>query len=306
MDRFQEMQVFIAVCEERSFATAARRLNMSAPSVTRAVAALEKRIGTLLLSRTTRSVHLSEAGQRYLTDCRRILSELEEAEDSAGGSIAAPVGQLTITASMLFGELFVMPLVVGYLQQYPGVSINALLLDRVTQMVEEGIDVAVRIGHLMDSTQHGVKVGEVRRVLCASPAYLDANGRPQHPEDLKQHRLVVSHASVLLRRWEFMEAGKPVHVDLQSRLTVSANQAAITAATMGWGVTRVLSYQVANQVASGALELVLEEFEEPALPIHVCYQAERKVSAKVRTFVDYCVERMTQDPAIKAAGRSHR
>jgi len=304
MDRFQEMQVFIAVCEERSFATAARRLSMSAPSVTRAVAALEKRIGTLLLSRTTRSVHLSEAGQRYLTDCRRILSEIEEAEDSAGGSNAAPVGHLTITASLLFGELFVMPLVVGYLEQYPGVSINALMLDRVTHMVEEGIDVAVRIGHLLDSTQHGVKVGEVRRVVCASPAYLTAHGRPQHPDDLSQHRVIVSAASALVRRWEFSDVGKPVDIELKSRLTVSANQAAITAASMGWGVTRVLSYQVASRVASGELEIVLEDYEQPPLPVHVCYQADRKVSAKVRTFVDYCVERMMQDPAIKAAGQS--
>jgi len=304
MDRFQEMQVFIAVCEERSFATAARRLNMSAPSVTRAVAALEKRIGTLLLSRTTRSVHLSEAGQRYLTDCRRILSEIEEAEDSAGGSNAAPVGHLTITASLLFGELFVMPLVVGYLERYSGVSINALLVDRVTHMVEEGIDVAVRIGHLLDSTQHGVKVGEVRRVVCASPAYLAAHGRPQRPDELSRHRVIVSAASALVRRWEFSDEGKPVDIELKSRLTVSANQAAITAASMGWGVTRVLSYQVASRVASGELEILLEDFEQPPLPVHVCYQADRKVSAKVRTFVDYCVERMMQDPAIKAAGRS--
>jgi DNA-binding transcriptional LysR family regulator len=304
MDRFQEMQVFIAVCEERSFATAARRLNMSAPSVTRAVAALEKRIGTLLLSRTTRSVRLSEAGQRYLTDCRRILSEIEEAEDSAGGSNAAPVGHLTITASLLFGELFVMPLVVGYLDRYSGVSINALLVDRVTHMVEEGIDVAVRIGHLLDSTQHGVKVGEVRRVVCASPAYLAAHGRPQRPDELSQHRVIVSAASALVRRWEFSDEGKPVDIELKSRLTVSANQAAITAASMGWGVTRVLSYQVASRVASGELEILLEDFEQPPLPVHVCYQADRKVSAKVRTFVDYCVERMMQDPAIKAAGRS--
>jgi DNA-binding transcriptional LysR family regulator len=304
MDRFQEMQVFIAVCEERSFATAARRLNMSAPSVTRAVAALEKRIGTLLLSRTTRSVHLSEAGQRYLTDCRRILSEIEEAEDSAGGSNAAPVGHLTITASLLFGELFVMPLVVGYLERYSGVSINALLVDRVTHMVEEGIDVAVRIGHLLDSTQHGVKVGEVRRVVCASPAYLAAHGRPQRPDELSQLRVIVSAASALVRRWEFSDEGKPVDIELKSRLTVSANQAAITAASMGWGVTRVLSYQVASRVASGELEILLEDFEQPPLPVHVCYQADRKVSAKVRTFVDYCVERMMQDPAIKAAGRS--
>jgi DNA-binding transcriptional LysR family regulator len=204
----------------------------------------------------------------------------------------------------LFGELFVMPLVVGYLERYSGVSINALLVDRVTHMVEEGIDVAVRIGHLLDSTQHGVKVGEVRRVVCASPAYLAAHGRPQRPDELSQHRVIVSAASALVRRWEFSDEGKPVDIELKSRLTVSANQAAITAASMGWGVTRVLSYQVASRVASGELEILLEDFEQPPLPVHVCYQADRKVSAKVRTFVDYCVERMMQDPAIKAAGRS--
>ncbi|NBB12247.1 LysR family transcriptional regulator [Pseudomonas sp. SLFW] len=304
MDRFQEMHIFIAVCEERSFAAAARRLEVSAPSVTRAIAALEKRIGTVLLSRTTRSVHLSEAGQRYFSDCRRILSELEEAEDSAGGSIAAPVGQLTVTASMLFGELFVMPLVVEYLREHPGVSVNALLLDRITRMAEEGIDVAVRIGHLMDDSQHGIPVGEVRTVLCASPDYLTTQGHPQHPLELKDHRLIVSAASVLTRHWTFVEAGKPFQVDVQSRLSVSGNQPALTAAALGWGITRALSYQVASRVASGELVLILENFEQPPVPVHVCYQAERKVSAKVRTFVDFCVERMRQDPAIRAAGKS--
>lgn len=306
MDRFQEMQVFIAVCEERSFATAARRLNLSAPSVTRAVAALEKRIGTVLLSRTTRSMHLSEAGQRYLSDCRRILGELEEAEDAAGGSISAPVGQLTVTASLLFGELFVMPLVVDYLQRYPGVTVNALLLDRVTHMVEEGIDVAVRIAHLNDSHQHDVKVGEVRRVLCASPGYLAQQGCPRHPSELARHRLVISSNSEAVRRWAFIDAGKPLSIDVHSRLNVSANQAAIKAATMGWGIARVLSYQVANRLASGELELILEDFEEAPLPVHVCYLADRKVSAKVRTFVDHCVEHMARILAIKPAGRTPR
>jgi DNA-binding transcriptional LysR family regulator len=141
-------------------------------------------------------------------------------------------------------------------------------------------------------------------VVCASPAYLAAHGRPQRPDELSQHRVIVSAASALVRRWEFSDEGKPVDIELKSRLTVSANQAAITAASMGWGVTRVLSYQVASRVASGELEILLEDFEQPPLPVHVCYQADRKVSAKVRTFVDYCVEHMMQDPAIKAAGQS--
>jgi DNA-binding transcriptional LysR family regulator len=178
MDRFQEMQIFATVAQEQGFSAAARRLGLSAASVTRAVAALEQRIGTQLLIRTTRSVHLSEAGQRYLEDCRRILAEVQEAEDSAAGSHAQPRGQLTVTAPVLFGELFVTPLMATYLTQYPDVSINALLVDRVVSMVEEGIDVAVRIGELPDSNQHAIRVGEVRRVICASPAYLARYGRP--------------------------------------------------------------------------------------------------------------------------------
>ncbi|HEY0287379.1 MAG TPA: LysR family transcriptional regulator [Pseudomonas sp.] len=304
MDRFQEMQVFIAVSEARSFAKAARKLNMSAPSVTRAVAALEKRIGALLLSRTTRSVHVSEAGQRYLEDCRRILAELEEAEDSASGSIAEPAGHLTITASQLFGELFVIPVVVDYLAAFPGVSINALLLDRLTHLSEEGIDVAVRIGHLPESGQHAVRVGEVRRVVCASPAYLDAHGRPQHPSDLQRHRLIVSDASTLVRRWDFQDGAKPVYFEPDSRLTVSANQPAISAASLGWGLTRVLSYQVAGKVAAGELEIVLSDFELVPLPVHVCYQGERKMSAKVRSFVDFCVERLSRHPALVATDKA--
>ncbi len=181
MDRFQEMQIFATVAQAQGFSAAARRLGLSAASVTRAVAALEQRIGTQLLIRTTRSVHLSEAGQRYLEDCRRILAEVQEAEDSAAGSHAQPRGQLTVTAPVLFGELFVTPLMAAYLTQYPDVSINALLVDRVVSMVEEGIDVAVRIGELPDSNQHAIRVGEVRRVICASPAYLARYGRPEHP-----------------------------------------------------------------------------------------------------------------------------
>ena len=168
MDRFQEMQVFLAVAEEQGFAAAARRLSMSPPSVTRAVAALEERIGTLLLTRTTRSVHITEAGQRYVEDCRRILAELEEAEESAAGSHATPRGQLNITAPVLFGELFVTPLLVEYLNQQPAVQIKALLVDRVVSMVDEGIDVAIRIGNLPDSGLHALKVGEVRRVICTA------------------------------------------------------------------------------------------------------------------------------------------
>lgn len=301
MDRFQEMQVFLAVAEEQGFAAAARRLNMSPPSVTRAVAALEERIGTLLLTRTTRSVHITEAGHRFAEDCRRILAELEEAEESAAGSHAMPRGQLTLTAPVLFGELFVTPLMVDFLKQYPAVQIRALLVDRVVSMVDEGVDVAVRIGNLPDSGLNAVRVGEVRRVICASPVFLNAHGRPTHPEQLLQLPVVASASSPLLNDWQFIDAGSPLNVRLQPRLIVTANQAAINAASLGWGLTRVLSYQVAMKVASGELEIVLQDYELPPLPVHVVYQGGRKVAAKVRAFVDCCEQRLGQDPALNPA-----
>ena len=301
MDRFHEMQVFLAVAEEEGFAAAARRLNTSPPSVTRAIAAMEQRIGTQLLARTTRSLHLTEAGQRYLDDCRRILAELDEAEEAAAGSYSIPGGQLTVTAPVLFGELYVAPVLGDYLDRFPLVSINALLVDRVVNMTDEGVDVAVRIGHLQQSGQQAIKVGEVRRVVCASPAYLDQHGRPQRPEQLREAKLVTSSSSQRVSEWTFIDAGQPLKVPIEPRLVVTANNAAITLARLGWGMTRVLSYQVAAAVAAGELELVLEDFEPAPLPIHVVFQQNGRVPAKVNTFVDFLSQRLGQDPALNAA-----
>ncbi|MBK5532121.1 LysR family transcriptional regulator [Pseudomonas sp. TH08] len=298
MDRFQEMQIFTTVAQEQGFSSAARRLGLSAASVTRAVAALELRIGTHLLVRTTRSVHLTEAGQRFLEDCRRILAEVQEAEDSAAGSHAEPRGQLTVTAPVLFGELFVTPVMAGYLAQYPDVSINALLLDRVVSMVEEGIDVAVRIGELPDSNQHAIRVGEVRRVVCGSPQYLDEHGRPNHPQALAGAPVVATSSIGQQRSWLFLDQGQPLSVKPEPRLVVTANQSAITAACMGVGLTRVLSYQVASKVAAGELEIVLAEYELPPLPIHIVYQGGRKAPVRVRSFVDFAVNALREHPAL--------
>ncbi|AXK54756.1 MULTISPECIES: LysR family transcriptional regulator [Pseudomonas] len=298
MDRFQEMQVFVCVAQEQGFAAAARRLSLSAASVTRAVAALEQRIGTQLLIRTTRSVHLSEAGQGYLEDCRRILAEVQDAEASAAGIHAQPRGQLTLTAPVLFGDLFVTPLLVRYLQRYPQVNVNALLLDRVASMVEEGIDVAIRIGELPDSGQHSVRVGEVRRVVCAAPEFLAVHGRPQHPDDLRQAPVIAPSSVGQARNWQFNDAGRPLSIRPEPRLLVSANQAAISAACLGLGLTRVLSYQVADQVAAGQLEIVLQAFELAPLPIHVVYQGGRKAPARVRSFVDFAVQALREHPSL--------
>jgi len=301
MDRFQEMQIFLAVAEEQGFAAAARRLKISPPSVTRAIAAMEVRIGTQLLSRTTRSLHMTEAGQGYLDDCRRILAELDEAEEAAAGSYSIPGGQLTVTAPVLFGELFVAPVLGDYLDRFAQVNIHALLVDRVVNMTDEGVDVAVRIGHLQEAGQQAIKVGEVRRVVCAAPAFLDRHGRPLHPEQLRGANIVTSSSSQLVSEWQFMDAGQALSVAIEPRLVVTANNAAINLARLGWGVTRVLSYQVASHVADGELEIVLEDFEPPALPIHVVFQKSSRVPAKVRTFVDFLASRLGQDVALNPA-----
>lgn len=301
MDRFHEMQVFMAVAEEEGFAAAARRLKTSPPSVTRAIAAMEQRIGTQLLSRTTRSLHLTDAGQRYLEDCRRILAELEEAEEAAAGSYSIPGGHLTVTAPVLFGELYVAPVLGEYLDQFPLVNISALLVDRVVNMADEGVDVAVRIGHLHEPGQQAIKVGEVRRVVCASPAYLDENGRPQRPEQLREAKIVTSSSSQLVSEWTFVDAGRPLKIAIEPRLSVTANNAAINLARLGWGMTRVLSYQVAAAVAAGELELVLEAFEPAPLPIHIVFQQNGRIPAKVNTFVDFLSQRLGQDAALNPA-----
>ena len=301
MDRFHEMQVFLAVAEEESFAAAARRLKTSPPSVTRAIAAMEQRIGTQLLARTTRSLHLTEAGQRYLEDCRRILAELDEAEEAAAGSYSIPCGQLSVTAPVLFGELYVAPLLGAYLDRFPLVNINALLVDRVVNMTDEGVDVAVRIGHLQEPGQQAIQVGEVRRVVCASPGYLDQHGRPQHPAQLREAKIATSSASQLISEWQFVDGDRLLTVPIAPRLVVTANNAAINLARIGWGMTRVLSYQVAAAVAAGELEIVLEAFEPAPLPIQVVFQKGARVPAKVRTFVDFLTQRFAQDRGLNPA-----
>lgn len=297
MNRFHEMTVFLAVAEAQSFAAAARRLEMSAPTVTRSVAALERRLGTLLLLRTTRSLRLTEAGQRYAADCRRILDEVEQADDAAAGAMSAPRGALSITAPALFGELHVMPAVLGYLREHREVSVRALLVDRVVNLLDEGIDVAVRIGSLPDSTLTAVPVGHVRRVVCASPGFLRDRGVPEDPEAL--HRFCTITVAMEGRgpQWRFLQEGQARRLNVESQLTVTSFQAAVMAACEGWGLTQVMSYQVARPLASGALEVVLRDFELPPRPVHVVYPEGRKSSAKVRSFVEFCVEVLRRDLA---------
>lgn len=298
VDRFQEMQVFQAVAEKGGFAAAARRLNLSAASATRAVAALEARIGTTLFLRGTRQTRLTEAGERYLNDCRRILTELDDADASAAGSRAVPRGPLAVTAPALFGELYVTPLIGEYLTTNPEVNVHAMLLDRVVSMHDEGFDVGVRIGELPDSSLHAVQVGHVRRVVCAAPSLLALHGAPVHPSALTALPIVMASNVSLTFDWRFHDGASVFAVRIHPRFAVNVNQAAIVAAVQGLGFTRLLSYQIAAQLSAGALQLVLEHFEPPPLPVHVVYREGRRASAKIRSFVDFCVARLRANPTL--------
>ncbi|KAB0548664.1 LysR family transcriptional regulator [Pseudomonas argentinensis] len=293
MDRWQAMRVFVRVAETGSFASTARQMHMSAPAVTRIVAGLEDLIGARLLVRTTRSVKTTDAGSRYLQDCRRILGDIAEAELAAAGHYAEPSGTLAVTAASMFGHLHVLPLVLDYLDVYPGMHARTFFVDRPVNIVDEGIDVAIRIGHLADSGFTAIQVGSVRRVICAAPSYLAKYGVPATPAELKHHRIVVSQSAWASPEWRFAE-GQRVLVDpvLQS----NTNESAIATARAGWGLTRVLSYQAGPSLQEGALQIVLEAFEEPPLPIHVLYPEGRQAPAKVRAFVDLAVARLRGNP----------
>jgi DNA-binding transcriptional LysR family regulator len=298
MDRLQAMTTFVAVVESGGFASAARKLNLSPPVVTRAVAELEERLGLRLLTRTTRVVRVTDAGARFAEDCRRILADIEEAETVATGTHAAPRGTLTLTAPVLFGHLYVTPILVRYLQQYPEVDAQCLFLDRVVNVVEEGIDVAVRIGELPDSSLQAVRVGRVRRVLVAAPSYLKSQGVPLRPEDLAQHTVVSASGVTPVSEWRFNDAGKPLLQRMQPRMRTTTNDSAIAAAVAGLGVTRLLSYQVAAYVRSGALQVLMEDFESAPLPVHVVHHEGRRATQKVRAFIDLAVDTLRTDPAL--------
>ena len=294
MDKINSMRVFIAVAEAEGFAPAARQLGLSPPAVTRAIAALEERIGTRLLHRTTRLVRLTEAGARYLADAKRILAEIEEAEGAAAGAHAQPRGLLTVTAPVLFGRMHVAPVVMEFLELHPEVSVRLLLLDRVTDLLDEGIDVALRIAHLQDSSLHAVRVGSVRRVTCASPDYLARRGTPLQPADLAGHDTIGFWAQGVEAEWVFGSPPKQHRVRPASRLLVNTADVAIAAALAGRGITRILSYQIASELRDNRLGIILEEHEYLPLPIHLVHAGGRRVSAKVRAFVDFAATRLRQ------------
>ena len=284
MDRLRTLRTFIAVAEQASFAEAGRRLNMSPTTVTRTIAALETSLGVQLLMRTTRSVRLTDDGALFLERCQSGLAEIDQAFDIVQGHTAAPRGTLTVTAPVMFGRLHVLPVVAEMLSLYPELRVRLLLLDRVVRLVDEGVDIAVRIAELPDSALHMLRVGEVRRTLSASPAYLAARGHPTSMADLRRHDVIAVED----------EAGRPHGPipGLTPRLIVNSVDAAISAAVAGSGIVRALSYQVADHIAAGRLIRLLPDEPSPALPVSLLFQSGRKNHPNLRAFIDTAQRRL--------------
>jgi len=288
MDRLDAMAAFVAVAELRGFAPAARKLGLSPSAITRLVAALEDRLSTRLLQRTTRSVTLTDAGARYLARARRILADVGEAEDAAQAERTEPTGRFVITAPVMFGRLNVVPILSTFLARYPAVSGELTLSDRMANMVEEGIDVAVRIGNLEDSSLFVRRVGETRRVIVGSPTYLAKHKRPSTPAALgaRGHQIIQCTALDPSPSWGLTADGREEDVAFTPAFVTNSADAAIGHAASGGGLTRVLAYQAADAVRAGRLKIVLADFEPPPLPIHLVYPTTRLLSAKVRAFVE--------------------
>lgn len=298
MDRLQTLKVFVAVAEAESFVAGARVAGMSGPSATRGVNALETHLGVRLFTRTTRTVRLTDVGRAYLQDVREILLSLQAADEAATGAAAAPVGQLRITCPQEFGRIYITPVLLDFLELHQGVTADVLMVDRVVNIIEEGFDVALRIGALPSSGLSAVRVGHVRRVICGAPSYFAEHGRPQSLDELAGHR-VVSIAP--LNAGHHLRFGKNgAHsVRIEPRLAVSSVAAAIAVARQGWALCQVLSYQIGPDLEAGTLETVLEKDEVEPLPIHLVHAEGRRAPAKIRSFIDFAAERLRQTAILR-------
>jgi DNA-binding transcriptional LysR family regulator len=285
MDRIEDIEVFIAVAERGSFTAAARHLDRSPTAVTRAVADLEARLGVRLLNRTTRAVSLTDVGERFLGGARRVIADLTEIEQAAAGQGSAPRGELAVTAPILFGRLHVLPIVNEFLTAFPDVSVRLMLLDRPVDLIEERLDAAIRIGTLPDSSAIATRLGSLRRIVLASPAYLERRGRPERMDEIAAHDVVVFGG---IGRWEFgTEAAR-----FTPRLTVNTAEAAIDAVAAGLGLTRVLSYQAVDALSCGAVVRVLASQGQDEIPVHLLYPGGAHPPPKLRAFVDFAVSRL--------------
>ena len=300
MDRFEAMSLLVASVEAGSFSAASRRLGVPLPTVSRKVAELEAHLGTRLLLRTTRRLSLTEAGTAYLAACRGILDQLEEAERAAAGEYTTPRGDLVVAAPVVFGRFHVLPVVNQFLAQYPDIDVKLVLADRNVHLVDDHVDVALRIGALPDSGLVATRVGTVTRVVCASPAYLAAHGTPQRPEELAGLPCITFESLAAGAAWlfAFPERKSVDLVPVRCRLSVNSAEGALYAAMAGIGLTQVLSYQAAPAVAGGRLRLVLRAYEREPLPINLLHAGQGLVPLKVRSFLEFAAPRLRKALAV--------
>jgi DNA-binding transcriptional LysR family regulator len=292
MDRLDAMKVFQMAVEVGSLSGAGRKLGMPLATVSRKLSDLEAHLKARLLVRSTRKLTLTDAGRAYFTSCKRILEDVQEAEHVASGEYTAPKGELIVTAPVVFGRLHVLPIVAEFLDAYPQVDVRLHFGDRIANLLEDHIDLAVRIGELPDSTLSATRVGVVRRVLCASPQYLTANGTPHSLDQLGAHRIIAFEALMSPGTWTFRTHGAEVSVPIRPRLTVNTAEAAMDAALLGFGITRVLSYQMAGAGRAGLLRVVLADHEPAALPVHLVYSRQGLLPVKLRAFLDFALPRL--------------
>jgi DNA-binding transcriptional LysR family regulator len=292
MDRFDSMSVLLAVTDAGSLSAGARRLGMPLATVSRKVSELEAHLHTRLLNRGSRRLELTDAGQSYVAACRKILEDVGEAERAASGEYRAPRGELVIAAPIVFGRLHMLPIIGAFLKAYPEIDVRLTLADRVVSLLEEHVDVALRIGELRDTSLVATRVGALRRVVCASPEYLEARGTPTTPSDLESHDCITFEGLMSPRSWTFSNDGEARSVDIHSRLVVNTAEAAVDMAVAGIGVTRVLSYQIATALLEGKLVIVLESFEPAQQPVSLVYSGSGLLPLKLRAFLDFAMPRL--------------
>jgi DNA-binding transcriptional LysR family regulator len=294
MDKLLAMTTFVRIVDTGSLTAAAKALDTSLPSVVRLLAGLEHHLDARLLNRTTRRIHLTDEGAQYLVHCRAVLAAVRDAEVALASGHAEPHGRLAVTASVLFGRRYVAPIAIAFMRAYPKVSADLLFVDRVVNIVEEGLDVAVRIGPLSDSSLVAVSIGQVRRVVCASPQYLRRHGVPRSPAEIRKHSCIRHSGLSPRNEWRFHIGRRIVTIPFVSVMTCNEIDSSIAACAKGLGLGMFLSYQVAPERGSGKLRYVLEEFETEPLPIHVVYPHSKLLSTTVRTFVDASVKELRQ------------
>jgi DNA-binding transcriptional LysR family regulator len=292
MNRLEAMRVLLAVIDAGSLSAAGRKLGMPLATVSRKVSDLETELKTRLLIRSTRQLTLTEAGRGYVAACRRILDDVNEAERAAAGEYSAPRGDLVVTAPVVFGRLHVLPVLIEFLRAYSQVNVRLVLGDRVVNLLEDHVDLALRIGSLPDSGLVATQLGSIRRVVCASPAYLSESPAPATPRDLTAHQCISLELFATANTWRFQEAGAEIGVPIHPRLIVSTAEAAIDAAVEGLGVTCVLSYQVDSALRAGTLQLLLESFEPPPLPDSFLYSSQGRLPLKLRALLDFAAPRL--------------